>query len=186
MTECRQTPARVLPALGALSVLVALAVAASACGGSSPTGVASIGSSATTIAAPPAGMSGSSGEVEAGQLKFANCMHAHGEPDYPEPGGNAEANVKELLKLDPRSPRFREAASACQRYLVKGGAVSPAVQERVEAEALRYARCMQTHGMPSWPDPSGIGYMVAPAGSAASSPNYLRAAKACRSLLPGA
>lgn len=54
----------------------------------------------------------------------------------------------------------------------------------MQAEALRFARCMQTHGMPEWPDPMSGGYMVAPVGAAANAPAYLKAAKACGGLLP--
>ncbi len=56
---------------------------------------------------------------------------------------------------------------------------------KVQTEALRFAKCMQTHGMVNWPDPtSNGGYMVAPVGAAAESPTYLKAAKICRPLLP--
>lgn len=168
-----------------LHLVLALAVfCLAACGGSSTPGVANAGSSTTPVTTAPGGTAGSSGSVSADQLKFAECMQTHGEPDYPEPGGNAQANAMAAARLDPTSPRFQGAEHSCQDDLPRGGAASPAEQEKVEAQALKYAHCMQTHGMPNWPDPSAGGYMVAPAGSEASSPVYLRAARACASSIP--
>jgi hypothetical protein len=113
------------------------------------------------------------------------CMQSHGEPEYPEPEGNSEATINTLDKLDPNSPKFQTAAKGRRRYLPPGGSSTLAERAEVQTEALKFAKCMQTHGMPSWPDPSRSGgYMVAPAGAAAESPTYLKAAKICRPLLP--
>jgi hypothetical protein len=110
-------------------------------------------------------------------------MQTHGVPDFPEPGGSQQSFAA-MQKLDPESPQFKHAVKVCQSFLPKTPPASPAEQEKVEAEALKFARCMQTHGMPNWPDPTSRGYMVAPAGAAASSPTYLHAAKSCKALLP--
>jgi hypothetical protein len=83
---------------------------------------------------------GVASENAAAQPKFAQCVQAHGEPNYPEPGGNTEAYAKDILKLDPNSPQFRAATKACKQYLPKGAPVSPCEQEKVESEALTYAQ----------------------------------------------
>jgi len=164
-----------------------IGVLACGCGGKAPAGVASLGSTtATSGVASATQTAGNSGDAVTAQLKFAQCMQSHGEPDYPEPGGNAEANAKSMLKLGPSSPHFLAAEKACKQLLPEGEQASPGEQARVEAEALKFANCMRTHGMANWPDPSsnGVGYMVAPAGAAATSPAYLKASKACKQLLP--
>ena len=152
-------------------------------GGSASPGVANLGSTTTSISGP-SGASGSSGNIEGAQLNYAKCMQIHGEPDYPEPVGNPATNAHELGKLDPNSPRFQSAEYACRGHLPKGAPVSPRERAKVLTEALRFAHCMQTHGMPNWPEPSARGYMVAPVGAAADSPTYLKAAKICKPLLP--
>jgi hypothetical protein len=111
-------------------------------------------------------------------------MQTHGVPDFPESGGNARADNAAMAKIEPGSPGYLAAAKACNADLPKGRPASPAEQAKVQAEALRFARCMQTHGMPEWPDPMSGGYMVAPVGAAANAPAYLKAAKACGGLLP--
>ena len=166
--------------------LVALALGSAACGGAGP-GVASLGSTTTTTqAAAPGGAAGSSGALDtASRLRFARCMRSHGVAGYPDPGGALQATGAAVKALDPNAPAFRRALATCQRYLPKGGPpASPAERAKVEQEALAFAHCMQTHGMPEWPDPTARGYMVAPVGAAATAPGYLRAQKACASLLP--
>ncbi|MCU1494620.1 MAG: hypothetical protein JWO62_2384 [Acidimicrobiaceae bacterium] len=111
-------------------------------------------------------------------------MRTHGEPDYPEPGRNSEAQVNAFEKLDPNSPRFQTAAKACRQYLPMEAPACSGETAKVRAEALKFAHCMQTHGMSNWPDPSSRGgYLVAPAGAAVQSTVYLKAAKICRPLL---
>jgi hypothetical protein len=58
-------------------------------------------------------------------LKFAQCMHAHGVPSYPEPAGNVSPysdlgpnTSVDLLKvagLNPNSPVVSAAVQACER-----------------------------------------------------------------------
>jgi len=163
-------------------VLVATGFLVAGCGGGSSPGVVSLGSTTTTIATGGAAPRGSSGTVSQ-HLQYAKCMQTHGVPQFPEPGGNVDSFAA-MQKLDPNSPQFQKAEKSCQGLLPKTTPASPAEREKVEAEALKFAHCMQTHGMPSWPDPTSRGYMVAPVGAAAQSQSYLRAAKACKDLLP--
>ena len=57
-------------------------------------------------------------------VRFAECMRAHGVPDFPDPTETAPAGVTRILAIrgmvfalgsgiDPRSPAFRQAAPAC-------------------------------------------------------------------------
>jgi hypothetical protein len=68
----------------------------------------------------------SKGQQDAPQLlKFAQCMHAHGVPTYPEPNPNANpyASIEpnssvDLLKVagvNPNSPVVQAAVQACER-----------------------------------------------------------------------
>ena len=72
---------------------------------------------------PAGGMS--KGQQDAPQLlKFAQCMHAHGVPSYPEPGpssspysslGNTAVNALQLAGVNPHSPVVQAALRACER-----------------------------------------------------------------------
>ncbi len=57
-------------------------------------------------------------------LKFAQCMHAHGVPTYPEPNPNANAysslgntavNALQQAGVNPNSPVVQAAVQACER-----------------------------------------------------------------------
>jgi hypothetical protein len=68
----------------------------------------------------------SKGQQDASQLlKFAQCMHAHGVPTYPEPNANVDpysvlapnTSVDELkvAGINPNSPVVSAAVQACER-----------------------------------------------------------------------
>ena len=68
----------------------------------------------------------SKGQQDASQLlKFAQCMHAHGVPTYPEPNANVDpysvlapnSSVDELkvAGINPNSPVVSAAVQACER-----------------------------------------------------------------------
>jgi hypothetical protein len=56
-------------------------------------------------------------------LKFAQCMHAHGVPSYPESSsnalkyniGNTAVNALQLAGVNPNSPVVQAAVQACER-----------------------------------------------------------------------
>jgi hypothetical protein len=49
---------------------------------------------------------------------------------------------------------------------------------------VRYARCMRTHGVPDFPDPSAEG-ATALSKSTVNSPQFRSASQACQSVVPG-
>ena len=52
-----------------------------------------------------------------------------------------------------------------------------------QAEMLAFSQCMQTHGVPNFPEPNSQG-VVQGSGINPSSPGFQKASKACRHLLP--
>jgi hypothetical protein len=96
-----------------LALVVALGLAAAACGGgpASP-GVASVGSRSTTTTVPSgAPGAGSSAISYADRLKHAECMRAHGIPDFPDPNPNGGTLLRggPGSDLNPGNPRFQAA-----------------------------------------------------------------------------
>jgi hypothetical protein len=67
-----------------------------------------------------------------------------------------------------------------------GSSGSNSSQAQLEQEALNFARCMRSHGVSSFPDPSanGGGFNVNVPGIKPSSPAFEAAQTACKRLLP--
>jgi hypothetical protein len=96
---------------GALAVAAAAAVLATACA-----------SSALSSASTP---SSGSAPAYAQELALAQCMRSHGVPDFPgfgQPGQSPPAGNK--ASVNPGSPQFRAALSACHGLLPPGAHVS--------------------------------------------------------------
>lgn len=163
-------------------VAVVAAVLISGCGGSSQPSVAHV-SSSTAAAGPspaPPVSGGRSG------VAFAACMRSHGVPGLPDPDSSGHTGTG--TGVDPSSPQFQAAAKACQSLRPAGGMLSTqgnaAVSPQRQTQLLRFAGCMRTHGVPSFPDPTTLGIALSSAVDP-SSPRFQSAQQACKSLLPG-
>ena len=51
-------------------------------------------------------------------------------------------------------------------------------------KALAYSRCMRSHGVPSYPDPTSNGVIPKVSSEELNSPQFRAAARACQRLLP--
>ncbi|HTZ07898.1 MAG TPA: hypothetical protein VMB72_02430 [Acidimicrobiales bacterium] len=183
---------RVVGAVGA--ALLAVAVLGTACGtGGDGPGVASAGAAATTTTSDPAtgssgAGSGPSPKEQAQLLKFSQCMRAHGINDFPDPsGGGIELRGGPGTDLDPQNPKFRAAQAACAKDM-PGADLTPAQKATANAKALKFAQCMRAHGEPDFPDPDGQGVIRITNGSGVLDPNapqFQQAQKACQSLSGG-
>jgi hypothetical protein len=126
-----------------------------------------------------------------GAVTFAKCMRARGVPQFPDPGGPAPTGSSVSIlgaQLPPtisiQAPAFKSALSLCMKQL-RAGHRRPPVSAAQKAAALKFARCMRTHGAPSFPDPKfptggGIG-IEAPPGVTATSPAFQHAQNVCGS-----
>jgi hypothetical protein len=150
---------------GALALpLVAAALLLAACGG---------GSNGTA--------SGDSASEQAG-LKFARCMREHG-VNMPDPGANGEIR---LMAKRGDAAKVDAAQKACGHFLrALARTASPADTQRIQDAALKYARCMRSHGV-DFPDPKfhGAGVQFGGPGLNPYSPQFQQADKACHGLLP--
>jgi hypothetical protein len=105
-------------------------------------------------------------------VRFATCMRSHRVPNLPDPT-TSPREFKDALET--RSPAFQSAATACQHLLPGGSLHSPtdAHSQAHIAAMLAFARCMRSHGFPSFPDPTSTGLvsreMLANAGGRAAS-----------------
>ncbi len=87
----------------------------------------------------------------AAALRFADCMRSNGVPDFPDPlqGGG----FQRISGLDKNSPALQAAQKACAK-LAPGSGPPRALSESQKLAALAFAKCMRSHGMPNFPDPT--------------------------------
>jgi hypothetical protein len=156
---------------------------------------------ATVIAAcgsnsPSASGSSSSGghltyaQAQQDATRFAGCMRSHGVPNFPDPTSPREFK-QSFSSSAAQSPAFQSAATAC-RHLLPGGGPPSQSARRSQAQIaalLAFARCLRSHGFPSFPDPTSSGQvthqMLANAGINLHQPAVLQAADACVSVTHG-
>ena len=133
-------------------------------------------------------------------LQFAQCMRAHGVPNFPDPtGGRLDLRVQQspngtsVNGVQVNGPTFQSAMKSCQSDLPNGGHPSAAGTAKARSQALAMARCMRSHGVPNFPDPQfqtgpngGIGVKISGAGINPSSPAFQTAQKDCGSIFGGA
>jgi hypothetical protein len=169
---------------GALAVVAAVAVLATACGGRfdpSPAGSAPGGAATFTFAQ---------------ELVLAQCMRGHGVPDFPDP--NAAGGFSDLNASTLDSSRVQAAYGACRHLLPGGGPSIAQLQQEMQQEQqeqrkelpalLKFSQCMRGHGVPDFPDPPSSG-QSSPAppngrGMSPSAPRFQAAVGACQHVLP--
>jgi len=140
----------------AIVAIVALVLLATACGSGSPASTGSGG-------APKAGDSAGSPSA----VGYSHCMRTHGVPSYPDPGGNGTPPKTSPQQLGVSVSQLQTAQAACQHLLPNTASFQQRTQQcmltgdcpqalvrRILAAELRFARCMRSHGVPNWPDPS--------------------------------
>jgi hypothetical protein len=130
----------------------------------------------------------STAKLEEESVKFARCLREHG-VEVSTSGGPAGA-----LQVKSTNPQAMESAqNACRQYRPKGAErnASPAEKAAHLEAALKFARCMRSHGV-NIPDPttSGGGISIRAQGGPGnaggpnpSSPTFQAAQNACQGLL---
>ena len=159
-----------IAALGTLGLLAA-------CGGSSTPGVAQLRSTPTASAS--AGNSGPSA------LAYAQCMRSHGVPSFPDPNSQGQFND---AALPGASPQFQAATEACRALSPSSGQTTSGglapLSPQAQAQLLQFSRCMRSHGVTDFPDPTSHG-LVLSGNLDPSSAQFQAANQACKSDLPG-
>jgi hypothetical protein len=133
---------------------------------------------------------GSPGGVSVQKMdSFAACMRGHGLPDFylsPDstpPSQNSNSIGGYQFSGNTGTAQFQSAMKACQ-HIIGQHQPPPGVQEKQLRQLVKAVACMHSHGYPDLPDPSlapggGIEQAPAPASVDTSSPQFLKAAKAC-------
>ena len=154
-----------------LIAAAAVAVLAAGCGGG------------TT---PPTRSATAAENVSNQFVAFAVCMRSHGVPGYPDPEVSSSGNRMQVTispgSADPNSPAFKSAGHTCHNLLPSGG--NPVNGPHDQAQDLRFAVCMRTHGVPNFPDADHDGAFTLPSGVDQQAPQFQRATKACANVEP--
>jgi hypothetical protein len=182
----RSRAGRTALSVSVATLLTGSALLAAGCGGGlSGTKVAQLETTTTGTTSS----SSSSGESSSGQgspVAFAACMRKHGVPLFPDSSGGGAISPGKGVDLD--SPQFRRARDACRSLLPAGMDNTTAGRSRLspqhQAQLLRYARCMRSHGLARFPDPTSRGLALEPDQVDTRSPQFQAANQACRSFLP--
>jgi hypothetical protein len=191
--------------LSALLTLAVVGVLVAGCGGNGPSpSVAHLGNGTTNTTTTTSGSTGGGGFQSSsgggGQslvmrmtngAKFASCMRSHGVPNFPDPGSNGSIAIGPSSGINPDSPKFKSAQTACEKLLPNGGQPTPQEQAKMQQAALDFSKCMRSHGVPSFPDPKFSGGKISIAihggpgsGLDPNSPTFRAAQQACQGHLP--
>lgn len=144
----------------AIVVTAGLAFSAAACGGSSRSPVAQLGTTAKSgsSSSPPTAQPN-------GTTAFARCMRSEGVRTFPDPDSNGSLPKVSLQQLGVSSSQFLAANKACIHLLpntsdssvtqcFETGNCPGVLLQRLMSGMLQFARCMRSHGVPNWPDPT--------------------------------
>ena len=167
-TRVRRRPRRAGPATArtaaAIIATAALALLAAACSSGSPSSAGSGGS-------PNAGETANSRSTNSQALAFGHCMRSQGVPNYPDPNSSRSTGCPKSAaqQLGVSSSQFQAAQRACQHLLPNGGQAPQSASQQLLSDGLKFARCMRSHGVPNWPDPT----RSTPAAVALGAPPYM-------------
>jgi hypothetical protein len=151
--RARPRPARTAAAIIATA---ALALLAAACSSGSPSSTSPGGS-------PNAAGSANSPSA----VGYSACMRSHGVPDYPDPGSNGQLPKGDAQQFGVSTSQYQGAQQACQHLLPTGGSLQqqedqcmqnsdcpPALVQQMLTADRKLARCMRSHGVLNFPDPT--------------------------------
>lgn len=167
-----QSPRRAAAVIAALAATALLAAGCS----DSPSAT---GSGRT----PQAGASANSGIPVA----YSRCMRSHGIPNFPDPNSSGQISKRAIIQSGVSMSVLQTAQRACERLWPYQG-LTQAQQRQQLAQALDFARCMRSHGVPDFPDPTSSGgqaeFVISLSRVGMSESQLLAKAHQCQHVLP--
>jgi hypothetical protein len=156
-TRVIRRPRRARPrsarATAAIIATAALALLAAACS----SGPSSTGGSP--------GARGSAGSPSA--VAYSACMRSQGIPNYPDPDSSGQLPKGDAQQFGVSTSQYQAAQQTCRHLLPTVGSLhqqeyqcmqnsdcSQALVQQMLGADLKLARCMRSHGVPNFPDPT--------------------------------
>src|SRR5512133_774833 len=137
--------------LTSVVAVAASSLLAAGCSGDGSPRVASVASSTTAATTT----------TQNGLVAFSRCMRSNGMPNFPDPQRVGGRSLKLIVqRLAASNPRFQTAERTCGHFLPNGGGGSQATPQQTRtqrADELSFARCMRSHGVSRFLDPSAQG-----------------------------
>lgn len=170
---------------GAAAVVFVVALPACSSGSKSPT-VASAGSGPTTTAAPAGGSSAGGASPLADGVAYSQCMRSHGVPNWPDPVPTPSGGYGyRTTGVNPKSAAFQGALQACKALSPQwwSGSSGQQLSAAQQQAWLNWAKCIRSHGVPNFADPTfpGGGAVRISGADPSSSPQLQSAMNACKS-----
>lgn len=108
------------------------------------------------------------------------------EPDFD--GRHVSININSNSGVNPNSPQFTHASNACRHLLPDDGTPKAStITSADQADYLKAAGCMRSHGIPNFPDPTfednGVAFNTQTPIDA-NSPPYKHTLAICEKLIP--
>jgi hypothetical protein len=135
----------------------------------------------------PAGENSAAGQTPYQQaLAYVLCMHAHGEPDFPLPTSQGGVTFG---PVNINSAADISANKTCQHLFSGGTPLTAAQKQQHVTQALQFAACIRSHGVPDFPDPvivqggTAVGFKAG--GVDENAPQLQAAEHACARFEPG-
>jgi len=129
-----------------------------ACGSGSGRPVAAATSTGARGTSPigSGGASSAGGSTISQALAYARCMRSHGLARFPDPGSDGVIPKDQVVTVRKGNPSmYTSADRACQHLLPNGGnAATPAQTAQDWNQLLQFARCMRSHRVRNFPDPT--------------------------------
>ncbi|HEX3977973.1 MAG TPA: hypothetical protein VHW96_17015 [Solirubrobacteraceae bacterium] len=141
--------------------LIAMVVLISGCGSSAPAETGGISGSSGSSGGGGGGGDPTATAHEKG-VKFAECMRGNGVSQFPDPGASGKLTIDAVANgssLDPSTPAFKQAISACQK-LEPAGFMGTKRSSQQQQAALKFAQCIRANGVKDFPDPIPNGPLV--------------------------
>jgi hypothetical protein len=88
--------------------------------------------------------------VSSKAVAYSRCMRAHGVPDFPDPARGGGVPKVTPQQAGVSNSRFQAAQRGCAPLLQPPPGQAPQIMTGL----LKFARCMRSDGIPTWPDPT--------------------------------
>ena len=112
-------------------------------------------------------------------------MRSHGVSNFPDPVQTPSGGFGYRTNgIDPNSAAFQGAIESCKALPSPWNSTGQELSPSQQQAWLTWAKCIRTHGLPNFPDPTFSGSQVHDAGIDSNSPQLQSATDACKSQLP--
>jgi len=128
---------------------------------------ASLALLAACTGSPTPATAGGTPSAAGGAVAYSHCMRSDGVPDFPDPASGGGIPKAIAQQLGVSQSRLQAAQNACRpllpdatsfdqqaRQCLTAGACPQALVQQMLTADRTFARCMRSHGVPSWPDPT--------------------------------